>query len=485
MAYSEKEEQIRIRYYSRMQKKIEGKPFPVQLIMERTFSSACMILTALDGIPFNELAMGVFFFCKDVQFREVVRQYDAQLELAGANPDKFVFGLHSFYNTVTNRIRKEGRYVEFAEFLATVVRIQTEQRGKVNGKIVDAYLDLILQTLEYMRPNKFALETCVYGVSRSGELLVGPYPYAYSDVPGIELERAMRKGTAPQTKEGLIRYVANAYAKQGIDITSNFNLNQLEQVQRLHINTTTALLPFINEFTWDIVPTKIYNTIVAPLLLLESTSPWGIDELKEKLKHRKRTLPTNGVNFVFEDLTGELKSLLLRELLYSDRIYMLYRIDFGKGSIAGYYDTIDGYVFSVVREATEAIAYENLSLLLLTLYASQVLSPSEGFDLDNYFLQQKELVHIKGFARGGKLRDTYHTAEPKEGTGASRRPEEYDTAERSINGFIRRLPDGQVASEEARALAESYGYELTPGETYVRPFIKSVFIKKKDSQTDN
>ena len=56
---------------------------------------------------------------------------------------------------------------------------------------------------------------------------------------------------------------------------------------------------------------------------------------------------------------------------------------------------------------------------------------------------------------------------------------EYETAETSIQGYIRKLPAGQKASQEAKELAESLGYDLEPNETYVRPFIRQVFRMKE------
>ena len=44
-----------------MQKKIAGKPPPAQVIMERTFGTACMVLNNIANIPFPELTRELFF----------------------------------------------------------------------------------------------------------------------------------------------------------------------------------------------------------------------------------------------------------------------------------------------------------------------------------------------------------------------------------------------------------------------------------------
>ena len=55
----------------------------------------------------------------------------------------------------------------------------------------------------------------------------------------------------------------------------------------------------------------------------------------------------------------------------------------------------------------------------------------------------------------------------------------YDASSKNINGFIRHLPAGQKASERAILIAESYGYELKSDETYVTPFVRRQWLKRK------
>ena len=112
--------------------------------------------------------------------------------------------------------------------------------------------------------------------------------------------------------------------------------------------------------------------------------------------------------------------------------------------------------------------------MILFLYATQVLG-------DRYRLADlHRVIDIQGcselsataYGQGGKLRNVYDKApHPRNG--------EYETAETSIQGYIRKLPAGQKASQEAKELAESLGYDLEPNETYVRPFIRQVFRLKE------
>ena len=67
--------------------------------------------------------------------------------------------------------------------------------------------------------------------------------------------------------------------------------------------------------------------------------------LKSKLQRRNRTLPTNGVIFEINDESGELTGALMKEIMYYDSIYLLYRLDTNYGSLAGYYDTKINFSF--------------------------------------------------------------------------------------------------------------------------------------------
>lgn len=464
------------KYSKRMEKKMQGKPQAVKIIMSRTFSSAIMILQNIMDIPFEELTFSIYDFCVDVQFKEIVRLFDAELELAGINQEKFIFDLHPFYNNISNKIKKENKYQEFAEYIGMIVRLHREKKGKINEKVIDAYLSMILQTLEYLRKDKFDLDTCAYGVSTDGELLIGPYPLAYSDLPGIEFQEAIHNGKKFKNQQEAEQFVYDLYAKRGMIVRNTNDLEILSQAQKIHVITTTALFPFINEFTFDIVPKQFYNSNVPPLIDME-IHDCDVEFLKNKLQRRNRTLPTNGVVFDIDDPSGELTGALMKEIMYYDGVYLLYRLDTRYGSLAGYYDTKGKFLFSITQDATSKIPYQNLSVLILSMYASQVLTDINIDDYSKNFLQNNHPIQIKTFSKGGKLQNQYN-ADPKSKHSTIRNLDDYNKEERFINVIIRKLPEGKQASEEAKQLAEQYGYDLEPGQTFVRPFVKQVFVRK-------
>lgn len=68
--------------------------------------------------------------------------------------------------------------------------------------------------------------------------------------------------------------------------------------------------------------------------------------------------------------------------------------------------------------------------------------------------------------------------------GPRHNAEKYEAKDKAINGYIRKLPKGQSASEDARAKAKKMGYALKSDETYVSPFFRTTFYLKKDEPSD-
>ena len=154
---------------------------------------------------------------------------------------------------------------------------------------------------------------------------------------------------------------------------------------------------------------------------------------------------------------------------------MLYRLTSVNGDICGVYETRDGFFYGIFK-ASEAHGYleERMESMILYLYATQVLGGEYQLsDINRYvMIEGCDKLSATGYGQGGKLRNVYDGA-PYARNG------DYETTEASIQGYIRKLPAGQKASDEARSLAESLGYDLEPNETYVRPFIRQVFRLKE------
>lgn len=381
-----------MRHYEANLNRIQSAPPNEQLIMERTFSTACMVLDELEGVSVSELAMGIFQFCRGTLSDEFSQQYNSQLGLAFTAPDKFVANLHDFYLGLSNDARRKKKFHKIADFLGTTMRLQSEKRKTVEDNVINAYLDLSMQTMEYLRPDMDALDTYIQGVSTSGEPLAGLCPYPFSDAPNILIRRKLVDGDKDYLGKNW-EETRQLYAKYGINIRSPQDFARLEQVQRGHCNMTAALLPFINEHTYKIAPSITYDSEYAPLSTL-SFSPFDIEGLQDALVCGRRPLPEDGVYVQFRDPIGEIGELFLMEVSYRARPYALYRISFAAGDLSGYYDISDGFLYSVLKEGPSQIPFQKLTALFTAIYSALVLPPEVLPPLNSIFKQANHPLQI-------------------------------------------------------------------------------------------
>lgn len=160
----------------------------------RTFATAISILVSLDKVPFDALVRSIYVYCKDSRLNWITREYDKQIELAGANPERFVLQLHSFYNVISHKIRKNKLYNELMDFMGTYLELANMRPPDINKDVVDAFVNLLMQTMEYIRPSKFDFTQSVVGITTDGQLICAPQLYPNWDLPGYEVEDCIESG---------------------------------------------------------------------------------------------------------------------------------------------------------------------------------------------------------------------------------------------------------------------------------------------------
>lgn len=476
---------------------------PANILQRRTMNTAIVTVSTLQNIPFTELSSSLYFFCSDIDSKEFSRLYESQVELAGANPDKFIKGLHSFFNSMAKRIKNESEYALFFDFLMAASRLlftaKEEKQSNINIDVVYCYFSILLQQTEYLRPDKFDLTKVVCGLKTTGELLVMEDTYPFLDKPAFELERRNLDGKVRSPME-LDAQIKEIYSKWGYGYIQNKeDLERYTQVDRIFSNQIAGMAALINEYTFDILPQHCFSAIANKFFSVVALPPMLPDEMHELLRtKRSSTLPANGAVFEFTSEKDIIRKVLLKETLYGDSIYMLYRLDTCEGELSGYYDTKTGFFFSVFLDSEDRVIYGNIRRLVLTLYAcavtrkgpellSQLSSHVKYLSLDNKGVRKFDEVSISYYGRGGRLRNAYDGAEAAGKGGCTRKGDEaYEEAPRAIQGFIRKVGEGRTPSREAVEYAEALGYSLAPDETYVKPFIRRVLrLKQKEAENTN
>lgn len=503
------------KYHKWLSKQMQGKAEVIQLMMRRTANTAIAVRCMVADFPFEELSKELFFFCNDIKAKDFTHLYEAQVELAAINEERFIKGLHKFYNETAIRIKKEDLYQEFFEFVSLSMRVRGQsvlesdfRKNNINGHkedVMNAYQSLLMQQLEYLRPNKFDFSVVLCGRTTDGELMTVKDTLPTFDLPGYEVEEKLyqQKGVTAN----LLQEIVQAYRRHGFSNINSFeDIENYNQMDRMYTNHHCALCPYINEYTYDILPSpnNALSPRIVPLLAFQDEKI-DIEEIIQKLKHRAKTLPTNGVEFYLESESRRnggdpyarniMQKVLLKELLYDDTIIMLYKVETFVGDISGYYDTKEGFFFSILLDASERNLYDSIRRLVLYLYACMVcrdgpelLQRVEKYHLFYYAAKPQIIpqmpIHVTPYGKGGKLLNMYHPERNESAsslTGKRAGSDKYESEQKAIQGFIRRVGAGKSPSPEAVARAESLGYELAPNETYVQPFIRRQLKLKKNT----
>lgn len=477
-------------YLPHYAKMMEDKDIDTRALMAEAFSVAVQVLARFDGIEPHEVVASVYVFCKDEKYKFISRYFESCVESAALTPDAFAKGLHKWCNALAAKIKNtEGGLKAFAEFASLYRRLQTQKAEAMNidERVVNAYIDLICLLLSYVRPQKLDSTKALCGVTTDGKGMTIHDPYALSLLPTWEIT-CIANG---------IRGYKNLYPN-GVDFGTVhrkygfYNVETPEDVQTLNQqlryfqNMRLSMLPYINEYTYDIMPQHQFTCNVKSLMLCDTKL--DVAKLREKLHtSRRRTLASNGITVVFNDPSTFLRSLLLKEMVVDDEVILLYRLSINEiGDIVGYYNTNLDYLCSPTEVNANHPVSKYIDALVLYFYAVAVLDDDEYTDekAPSYFTNFIYPLEAISYGRSGHIAITYPPLmSTEEKTGPRHDPTKYEEKERSINGYIRKLPAGQVASDEARAKAKKMGYDLKTDETYVSPFMRRTFYLK-DKEND-
>ena len=460
-------------YRKRYRKKYSDKPLDVQIQARATFSTAAVVLAFLKDIPYETLISSMYVYCKDSNLLWLTREYEKQIELAGANPKRFVFQIHKFFNDVSVKIRKQNLYFEIVDYLGMYIELAFTSPPEVNRNVVKAYRHLLVRTTDYLRPNKYDFKQRIIGVQSNGQPLYIPNAFPFSHISVYETNDAIDSGKL--TPETALDTFIRIYAKYGILIQSSLDMILYDQYEKFYTHTIAALMPYINEFTCDILPIDHYKSTGAPCENVNTAV--SLDELLISLKTRKRTLPANGTKIVFEDSAGEILELFLKETVKNNAVIMLYRLTTSAGDLSGYFNTKSGFLYSIILESETPDLYRSIKQFILYCYAACV---TNQVSTDKYVIHNEDRsIPFKIYDIGGKLRTVYNPGDAGAGTMRKVNPD-FETKTVPVSENIRKLPIGQKASEQAVLLARQWGFDLDPGETFVRPFCKEVFVRRQD-----
>lgn len=433
---------------------------PSYILRKRVVNTAGDVIRKIQNIEFEDLTMDLYFICNEVGYKFFSEKYRNVIEFAKLFPEKLSDKLYHYYRDIAKTIKKENRLSDFFMFMSIF-----EEASNISEKHRDiflAYMDILVEQTEFLRPNLYNHNQLIAGVTTEGEVLVIPDPFPNIDLPAYELTRSKKKG-----KEA-IEFLAKSFKKYGYSID---RYDEVHSSSNSFINNVNLLVPYINEFTYDMLPEKPYP----PRINIQYVTAKDLD-FTEMLRSRRKTLPTNGLVVNFKNSIF-FEKILLKEVFHNGSIHMLCKFFTLYGDITVRYNTKTGSFFSPFDHQFGYFQdfHLNLKRIALWIYASYVcptekIIPTEeayhGFTDDNH-------AEVTFSSIGGKLRATLSSK-----TNSHLDLDKYMQKSISIAGYIRKLPEGQKASEDKIALATSLGLSLADDETYVEPFIRQSWVLK-------
>ena len=427
----------------------------------RTNSTALTVKEKLAGTSPEELITELFLHTDDPVAKELIKRYEQQLVLSLLDYEQFKKGLHRFFEDTTKFIKKEKLYRKFYEFCYFIFTELVEK--KKNACIANAYQDMLIQQTCY-----FMKEKMVYGISTKGKPFYRNEIYPKLDYPYNEFIKKHGKNANPSFEElqkSLKRY---GYNFEKPDEFLSHVLN--EQILG---NMVYQMTFFIDENYLDMFPFPYYFVTAG----IKDLPPMGhsTDFYKKGLKEKRYFLPPRGVKAFFRN-AGDIKEVFFREKFVLNRIILLFKTKMlDDRCVAGFFDNKYDHFFTPWHSTS---GYDKMH------------KPLENFILQNYFnltTNEKaesglEIVDdINSHNKDNSVVQYISRDEEKAETGKGQarvfNKEDYEVSLRDINPFIRRLPVGARASEEAKKRAKELGYILGEGETFVSPHKKTVYKK--------
>lgn len=223
---------LRVEYGDTWDKKYRDKGQAIWTFQRRNLSTACVVVSRLHGIDFDAASTFMFHLANNAgECKPIVEAVNSQLELAIIKPDKFIKGLHKFFQELTKPIKKDKQYALYFKTLAYLQECTHNGLiidGKVmhNEAVVISATDFIMQGTEYLKKQDFDVANIVVGITTENEPIIIRDPFPLVDVPAYYVEalylgkpydKADRKMSDEKKGDMLATYYAR-YGYKNIEI---------------------------------------------------------------------------------------------------------------------------------------------------------------------------------------------------------------------------------------------------------------------------
>ena len=330
-------------------------------------------------MDFGKASTFLFHLVREAEeCKPIIEAVSSQVELAMANPDKFIKGYHQFLQGLTKPIKKNKDYALYFKAIAYAQEcvhsgLSIDGNVERNDSVLYAVIDMLMQGSEYLKPQEFDIVNNIVGISTENEPIIIRDPYPLADVPvyysdALFNNRPYDKCESQISEDRRLDMVFSYYKRYGYEDVADFDsINNLALLSHLYTNTVLSMATYVNEYTVDMLPDKplIENTPNMWSWWPKSISPkYTTEFLKDTLHHRRRTLPANGALFQF-DACQLIQEIKLKETCRDNEIVCLYKIVTKFGDLAGYYNTSTEWFYILTDRAQFPELVDSVTNLIL------------------------------------------------------------------------------------------------------------------------
>lgn len=459
-----REDLIKMLKYHEKYGKRRGDSFASWLMRKRSINTAFAVSTFISGMEFSELLSAMYFRC-DSKYEIFRRFYESLLEAAYLEPEVFVKGLDTYYLGMCLKIEKENLYIDFFDFCKLLEQQQENKRRQGYSNVYNAYYSLVMQQSMYFCRDR--IEDNICGMNSAGQLMFVKSFHPFIDMGSFDLEKYYYKWIFGKEEVNPIQ-IHKAYKTYGYDVWTLDDIHRLEAITKTNEGNTFAMIPYISENT----PHMLIET---PYQQQCPTFPrqWKPTEFYlAKLQRRNYMLPASGIEASYYN-AGDILKIYFQEVFYHDEIVLLYKVTTAyNGQYSGYFHTKSQYFYSIYKGTDKEIWHEEIKNFILENYMiltcdyeidrkkNMAIRQVDHFQNEFHFPDQP----LAMFSYQSKI-----SKDEKNSTRARKyTKEEYQEEMITRCGYIRRLPVGQHASEEAIQHATELGLDLPAGKTFVR-----------------
>jgi hypothetical protein len=434
---------------------------PKRALKQFTKATVFIIQDELNNVTADELITDIFFQSNDKNVQDLLKKYEQQLILSKVNLDSFSQNLHDFFLRTNDYIKENNMYKSFFK-LSNIVSIELENKG-VKTNIINAYYDLLVQQYAYF---KGGTEYVTYGVKDNGSLMF--VPEIGRNLTQINYEMSLCKNEKDMFK---------LFSKYGYNVKDDSDVRNIITNDQMVTNMLYCMSYYINESTEHLIKKPFKN----PTELFRSPkcfdSEYYNNNIKDRLCKRQTLLPTEGITAKYKNMQ-EIQELYMKEVLVEGKIILLFRVKFDDSTYTnGFYNVSNKYFYDTWRGSSHSefthIPLQNIVLQSYAMFSCKL----EEHEKDWVMLDETKDLDSATLLPLVKFESNETTVKFGERGHRDFNKIDYNTEFRHIESFLRTLPSGASASDEAKETAKNLGIDLPKNKTFVKDFRKKVYVK--------